>query len=113
MFLGLGIDAGPGLGLALVLSLGPLCCVLFSGSWALCPACGPGTGLDLALTLVLTLVLGGLADAFPIVRLGSVHEMFEDEMTDAKSQSSCMTQFKDTMKDYIDSLLQPLEDWPL
>ena len=42
-----------------------------------------------------------------------VHEMFEDEMTDAKSQSSFMTQFKDTMKDYIDSLLQPLEDWPL
>ena len=41
-----------------------------------------------------------------------VHDMFEDEMTDAKSQSSFMTQFKDTMKDYIDSLLQPLEDWP-
>ena len=41
------------------------------------------------------------------------HEMFEDEMTDAESQSSFMTQSKDTMNDYIDSLLQPLEDWPL
>ena len=41
------------------------------------------------------------------------HELFVEEMTLAKSQSSFMTQFKDTMKDYIDSLLQPLEDWPL
>ena len=68
--------------------------------------------LALALSLVLTLALGGLSDAFPTVRLGSVHAMFEDELKDAKSQSSFMSQSKDTMKDYIESLFQPVEDWP-
>ena len=37
---------------------------------------------------------------------------FEDELTDAKSQSPFVSQCKDTMKDYIDSLVGPVEDWP-
>ena len=49
----------------------------------------------------------------PPVTLWRILEDSCGEMTDAKSQSSFMTQSKDTMKDYIDSLLQPLEDWPL
>ena len=56
------------------------------------------------------------ADAQPLTRQfvsGVSIKMFEDELTNAKSQSSFMSQSKDTMKDYIDSLLQPLEDWPL
>ena len=53
--------------------------------------------------MVLTLVLGGLADAYPTVRLGSVNDMFKDELTGAKPQSTFMSQSKDTMKDYIES----------
>ena len=57
--------------------------------------------------------LGGGIPPPPPVTLRRILEDCCGEMTDAKSQSSFMTQSKDTMKDYIDSLLQPLEDWPL
>ena len=49
----------------------------------------------------------------PPITLWRILEDCCGEMTDAKSQSSFMSQSKDTMNDYIDSLLQPLEDWPL
>ena len=39
-------------------------------------------------------------------------KMFEDELTAAKSESSFMSQSKDTMKDCVESLLQPVEDLP-
>ena len=39
-------------------------------------------------------------------------KMFEDELTDAKSQSPFVSQRKGTMKDYIDFLVEPVEDWP-
>ena len=57
--------------------------------------------------------LGGGVPPPPPVTLWRILEDCRGGMTDAKSQSSFMSQSKDTMKDYIDSLLQPLEDWPL
>ena len=39
-------------------------------------------------------------------------KMLEDELTDAKSLSSFATQSEDTMQDYIQFLVEPIEDWP-